>query len=284
MKLSFPVPVTRQMLARVFHRWFIRAFALFCLAGVIYAAATKSGMKGKRPHLKEEPPQPARVLMIGDSLSVGEFGSRVRDFLRKQVGRENVFLYASCGSSPQDWCADHETFVTHCGYREDTPDGDRFIDFVNGHKPPPVNTPKVERLVAKHRPTVVIVQLGTNWMDAITRADGPKEVEDQAIANRFVDQIFDASREVEKIIWIMPPDSSHFSNVVQRKVETIIRNAKTHARRTVTLIRSRDFTSYRAGKTGGDGVHYNKEASAAWANHVTGELVALLPATKRNAD
>jgi hypothetical protein len=215
--------------------------------------------------------------MIGDSLSVGEFGTRLRNFLRKQVGSENVFLYASCGSSPQDWCADHETFVTHCGYREDTPDGDRSVDFVNGHKPAPVRTPKLEQLLSKCRPTVVIVQQGTNWMDGIARLDGAKESEYHNVADHFVDVIF-SSRGVEKLIWIMPPDSSHFTKTVQRKVEEIIRGAKAHASRNVFLVRSRDFTSYKLGKTGGDGIHYNSEASADWANHVTGELVSLIPA------
>jgi hypothetical protein len=282
MKQSFPAPLTRQLAAQIFHRWFIRAFALFCLIGVIYAA--KKHVRKGESRFAEEALPPARVLMIGDSLSVGEFGNRLRDFLRRHVGAQNVFLYASCGSSPQDWCADHETFVTHCGYRDDTPDGEHFVDFVNGRKPAAVSTPKVERLISKHRPNLVIVQLGTNWMDGITRANGPKEIEDQVIANHFVDTIFNSSREIERIIWIMPPDSSHFSKPVQRKVEMIIRNAKAHARRTVTLIRSRDFTVYHSGKTGGDGVHYNKEASAEWANHVTNELVSIIPATRRQPE
>lgn len=262
---------------RFAHRWFVRAFALLCFAGVIYAATAKKKTSKGDSKFKPEPGPPPRVLMIGDSLSVGEFGTRLRDFLRKQVGRENVFLYASCGSSPQDWCADHDAFVTHCGYREDTPGGERYVDFVNGHKPAPVRTPKIEQLLRKCRPNVVVVQQGTNWMDNIARLDGAKEAEYRGVADHFVDLIF-ASSDVEKIIWIMPPDSSHFSKAVQRKVEDIIRGAKAHASRNVVLVRSRDFTSYRPGKTGGDGIHYNKEASADWANHVTSELVSMIPA------
>ena len=43
-------------------------------------------------------------------------------------------------------------------------------DFVNGRPPRPTLTPKLTKLINKHKPTILIVQLGTNWMDrSLTR-------------------------------------------------------------------------------------------------------------------
>jgi hypothetical protein len=67
-------------------------------------------------------------------------------------------------------------------------------------------------------------------------------------------------------MWIMPPDSSHFSRRTQGTVETLIRRASVRHR--FDVIPSRDLTHYVPGKTGADGVHYNSEASAEWANRV----------------
>src|SRR6202008_1232726 len=108
-----------------------------------------------------------KVLMIGDSLSVGKFGEVFRNHLVSVYGEANVALYASCGSSPEQWLRAEPTFFTRCGYREQTPKQNRLIDFDHGHRPAAVATPKLEDLIARYRPTILIVQLGTNWMDRL---------------------------------------------------------------------------------------------------------------------
>ena len=129
-------------------------------------------------------PQPAkrlsanaafRVLMIGDSLSVGPFGESVKNFLISRLGRSNVFIYASCGSSPEHWLKSEPAFVTKCGYREVTPAGSLIVDFENGRPPRRVATPKIEDLLASYHPACLLVQLGTNWMDDIKPDDADDE-------------------------------------------------------------------------------------------------------------
>src|SRR6516225_7283507 len=63
----------------------------------------------------------ARVLMLGDSMSVGGFGEALQDYLLRRFGRNNVAVFASCGSSPEHWLRSGPKFVTKCGYREQTP-------------------------------------------------------------------------------------------------------------------------------------------------------------------
>src|ERR1700722_13536135 len=76
---------------------------------------------------------PPRVLMIGDSLTVGPFGESVEQYLETRLGRSNFALFGSCGSSPENWLHAEPDYYTKCGYREASPErGQALIDFQNG--------------------------------------------------------------------------------------------------------------------------------------------------------
>src|SRR5215469_5719487 len=213
------------------------------------------------------PPPPPKVLMIGDSLSVSGFGDAVREHLEQQFGRQNVAFFASCGSSPESWLQDEPVFHTHCGYREKTPTTDVYHDYHNGKKPPPVATPKIETLIRRYKPTIVIVQLGTNWMDQTLSDDYIR-----AVLGQFVSAAHRGS--TRKRIWIGPPDSTRFSKVQNR----IYRLIQQSVRRGDPVIDSRRFTRYVLGKTGGDGIHYNRESGEAWARPVIASIDQILAA------
>jgi len=193
-------------------------------------------------------------------MSVGAFGGVMADYLVSRFGRSNFALYASCGSSPESWMRSESDYLTHCGFRVQTPTRTEIIDYEKGHRPPLVRTPKIENLLAFHRPNLVIVQLGTNWMDSLMHGDSPDKL--AGIIDRFVASIRSHS-DVRQIIWITPPDSSHFSPRVQRTVEALIRDAS-HRDRFDTVISSA-MTHYTPGRSGGDGIHYNSEPAEAWA-------------------
>lgn len=210
-----------------------------------------------------EPAAVTRVLMIGDSLSVGPFGEAVQQHLARKYGPQNVAAYASCGSSPEHWLVGEPPFYTRCGYRQSTPDSAPiFRDFVNGEPPRLTLTPKLESLVRRHRPTVVIVQLGTNWMD--------RNLSDAQISS-FADRFVTAARgsSMRQIIWIAPPDSSALRKV-QGRVHRLIQQAAT--RKGFEVVDSRQLTRYVLGQTGGDGIHYNSAASRAWAARINSSL------------
>src|ERR1700741_1790209 len=115
--------------------------------------------KSSKPAPDAPPPS---ILMIGDSLSVGKFGEVIQMHLAL---KHRVAAYASCGSSPEHWLAGEPDFITKCGYRQRTNDSDVFTDWVNGRAPRPTRTPKRADLVRKHKPTVLVVQLGTYEME-----------------------------------------------------------------------------------------------------------------------
>jgi len=212
-----------------------------------------------------------RVLMIGDSLSVGAFGESLGNYLATRLGRSNVAVFAAGGSSPQSWLQSEPDYITKCGYRQQTGEGTTLIDFHNGKKPRQVCIPKVETLLKLYRPTVIIVQLGTNWMDGLVASTSGDEYEhDVTVMDRFVAALRRYPGADRQIIWITPPDSTKFSSRVQRTVEGVIRDA---ARKySFDVIASRPLTHYVLGKTGSDGVHYNSEQSEDWARLVEREL------------
>jgi hypothetical protein len=210
--------------------------------------------------------QRPRILMIGDSLSVGSFGEVLQRHLEGRYGRENVAAFASCGSSPENWLRDEPVFHTKCGYRERTPTTDVYSDFHNGRPPPPTRTPKLESLLATYKPTIVIVQQGTNWMDRSLSDDQIRSILDRFIAAAH-------SGAKRRIVWISPPDSSRFSKVEARIYRLIVQAKRSGD----FVINSRRITQYVPGKTGGDGIHYNRESGEAWARKVIDQYDAILP-------
>jgi hypothetical protein len=221
--------------------------------------------KFQKPQKPSPPPPPPKVLMIGDSLSVGGFGDAVRRHLEQEFGRQNVAFFASCGSSPESWLENEPVYHTRCGYREKTPTTDVYADYHKGKRPPAMATPKIETLIERYKPTIVIVQLGTNWMDQTLSDDYIRHV-----LARFVSAVHaDGTR---RLIWIGPPDSSRFSKVQNR----IYRLIQQSVPRGDPVIDSRRFTRYVMGKTGGDGIHYNSESGEAWAKPVNATLDQIL--------
>jgi hypothetical protein len=223
--------------------------------------------KFQKPKKLSPPPPPPKVLMIGDSLSVSGFGDVVREHLEHEFGRQNVAFFASCGSSPENWLQNEPVFHTRCGYREKTPTTDVYRDYHNGRRPPAMATPKIETLIERYKPTIVIVQLGTNWMDQTLSDDHIR-----AVLARFVSAAHRGG--TRRMIWIGPPDSSRFSKVQNR----IYRLIQQSVWRSDPVIDSRRFTRYLVGKTGGDGVHYNSESGEAWARRVIASIDQVLAA------
>ena len=230
-----------------------------CAAGSLLAQevtnASGFSMYGSRGYL--------RVLMIGDSMSVGGFGEAMAGSLVSRFGRANVAMYASCGSSPEHWLRGESNYQTRCGYREVTP----RTNFHYEHQG--AMTPKVEDLIAILHPRTVIVQLGTNWMDG-WGGDGTRYGE---ILYKFINAVRSEPGTVRQIIWVSPPDSSHYARGVQQAVLNLLLAGG--IKYGYSVVNSTRYTHYTA-RSGGDGVHYGSEEGRAWAAGVLREIGPLL--------
>lgn len=209
-------------------------------------------------------PAPVKALLIGDSLSVGPFGRAMQGWLQKRYGADSVCVFASCGSSPEDWLRDTPVFVTPCGYRATTPRGSLLYEYRDGKQPRSVPTPKLARILASYRPAAVIVQLGTNWMDKVAASGRPDEAYYRKIISDFIGELRKGASPPPAIVWVMPPASSKYPASVHRDVERWIEESS-HSLGFRTINSRRITGSYRNGISGGDGVHYSDAAGGSWA-------------------
>lgn len=169
------------------------------------------------------------ILVIGDSHTVGPFGKKLDSLLRNDGAR--VATYGSCGSIAGWWYSGQKT---SCGYYKRGTDGVEFS--ANSHF-----TPLFKNLLRDIRPDVVIVELGTNYVN------NPRD----AFA---VEDMRKMARDIQGVgaecFWILPPDMRKFRADLPR-LERLVREAVSDSCR---LFESAKFTQYPA--TGGDGVHY----------------------------
>ena len=209
------------------------------------------------------------ILLVGDSLTVGPFGERLETWLLQGGGKEHVAVYGSCGSSVEHWLSSEPVFMTPCGYRE-THNSVKVIEIGrNGRRPSPMPTPKIEKLLTRHRPQLLIIQLGTNHFSNL-KEDGPEVIPKLAARyEAFAQAIRANSKSLRRVVWITPPDSAKFSSKIEKEIQgLIVGSAKRHGFR---LIDSSQLTKYTS-NTGSDGVHYGKEEGYAWADAVIRQL------------
>ncbi len=229
--------------------------------------------KGACAYSKPDYVPTQRVLMIGDSLSVGPFGREMQAYLTDQFGEKRFYMYASCGSSPEHWLASEPVFHSKCGSRVKTPKSFSHSEAEKGRPAEPFSTPKLESLLRDSRPNLVIVQLGTNWFDRLVDKPGPEELARLAgILDRFAETVL-ASESRPKLIWITPPDSERFRKV-QGDITKLISAAARQRR--FNTINSSSMVRYVTGQTGGDGVHYYGPDAIKWADGVKSRLRGLL--------
>jgi hypothetical protein len=224
-------------------------------------------LPGKNPAAFLKAARPVKVLVIGDSLSFGPFGEALEGFLRKWNAASDVCLFASCGSSPEHWLKTTSDFMTPCGYRESTPDRTTKVDFSNGHRPRLARTPKIPEILARFSPQIVVVQLGTNWMDSLPATAGQNGEAHKQIIREFIKELRAQSPPPARIAWVMPPESSKYSATVKGEVDRWITECAQELG-FQTILSRRMTGKYVPGKTGGDGVHYGDADAEKWAKGV----------------
>ena len=169
-------------------------------------------------------PRRVAVMLIGDSLSFGPFGEKLELLLKKETRNRGVCVFASCGSSPENWVDGQSVYITKCGYRQLTPNPREtyFNDFEHGKRPPPTATPKLGRILSNYRPDVIIIQQGTNWMDGFnpSRPDDYKRI--GCFIRAMISEIKSRSPN-SRIVWVLPPSAAKYSSTTQTQISDYIR-------------------------------------------------------------
>ncbi len=130
-----------------------------------------------------------KVLEIGDSHTVGTFGDELDKKLRSTGSQ--VATYASAGASP-DWFV--KGTPTKYGYSERHADGSKSTTpYGQSHA-----TPKLDQLIGKEKPNVIVVNLGANF-----RGAGASGIKQQVASIGEV-----AKKHGIPVVWVGPPKSS----------------------------------------------------------------------------
>lgn len=200
----------------------------------------------------------SKVLVLGDSYSVGQYGKRLGQRLRSTGA--SVEAYGATGVTAAAYL--NGTSVTN-GFLHQTPTG-QAVSVSPGKR---AQVPRLDELLRKQKPDLVIVSLGPNYLPA---ARGGKHAAGNLAAadlRRVADQV---KASGAKLVWVGTPDTSRFSEAAEVDVNRGLRLA---ARQTDSLfVDPKPLQAYR----GGDGLHPATHAASSLADKVFDRIQAVL--------
>jgi len=192
-----------------------------------------------------------RVLHIGDSHTVGIYGSTIDEAMRKTGAQ--VRTYGVAGSSPSWW---YQGTVTKCGYygRDEKGNIDRPADWRT-----PRATPSLPELIKEYKPTVLVVSLGANLFGS-----------SEAAVRRETQRIIDTAKAAGcTLVWVGPPRARESVTSIATQ-DRLCEAIKSTVGSQGTFVDSRPLTQYPT--SGGDGLHYwgteGSRTAKSWAGNV----------------
>jgi hypothetical protein len=197
------------------------------------------------------------VLVIGDSHSVGPFGSQIDELLRKD-GRFNVMTVGSCGSVAAWYFTGT---VTPCGFYQN----DLHGQTTRLAKAP---TPLIANLLEEVKPDYVIIELSGNY----TKRTDEFMISD---TRRLLDFI-ESKIGFKRCLWSGVPDSRDPSRIP--RLYSVLKQAIGDR---CPIVDASVITKYPS--TGGDGVHYGgnagRQQTQIWADQVMKQFNQLIVPT-----
>ncbi len=210
-----------------------------------------------------------KILYLGDSLSMGSFG-RTMDAQMREAGHE-VFTYVTGGATPYYWLSIYGVQKTTIGHWEKTPERES--------RRKSATVPKVEKLLKKHWPEVVVVQTGVNLYAQLRSKQRSKKenIREVTMLVRNMGETIKASGA--KCFWVTPPDS-HVARYPRKLQDEMFQIMKLTASRYGPVFNSQEVTTYTDPYPRTDGIHYGSRAANAWGGLVAEEVNAWLTERK----
>jgi len=210
---------------------------------------------------------PSPVLIIGDSMALCGFGKRLDEDFRES-GVATVATYMACGTNPLSWTrlGNNALAKTSCGFWKIEPgENGRPVSFMDvygmtrGHRPGRYEVPKIEDLLARYQPQILVVQLGNNLFDAIKGGRG-------GALDGFIDPFLRlAMPGVKRLYWVAPPVSGNLPKSTQ---DTLLTRLRSHEGESFRVIDSRDLLSYPYHGLQPDKQHFEGRDMTLWADRV----------------
>ena len=223
-------------------------------------------------------PEGVKVVILGDSLALCGFGKRLDERFRESPQVKATFTYLTCGTNPLSWLKEkpYTNIKTHCGFVSMESIGSGMMREVNdvygqtrGHVPSSHPVPKIEDLLARIQPDILIMQTGTNLFDLFPdhktvhpSRHGP------ALRSYFVPFISKAIKSpstLKKIYWVASPTSGRVSKEIQ---DFVLQQARADMGDVATVIDSRTLVAYPYRHMEPDKEHFLGDEMDQWADKV----------------
>ena len=204
-----------------------------------------------------------RVLFLGDSLAVGAFG-RTFDQTLRNSGFE-VYTSIAGGATPYYWLKEYPPVSIDITYWECTPTSERRLPGIS-------EVPKVESLMAKWNPDIVVVQTGTNLYASLRSKKRSKEANVREVES-LIEKMCRAitANGQRQLYWITPPDS-HVKRYPQALQDEMLNITQRVAGRYGTVFNSYQVTSYDEPYPQADGIHLAAPVSRKWGEAVAADF------------
>ncbi|MDF1826147.1 MAG: hypothetical protein P1U68_15985 [Verrucomicrobiales bacterium] len=202
----------------------------------------------------------SRILYLGDSLSIGEFGQTFDHSLRSS-GFE-VHTVVAGGASPYYWLKSYQSLPCTIGFWEKSPSSERRVGYVRA-------VPKLEDLLASHTPNVVVVQTGINLYATLRSKRRTKE-ENVAEVRSLIEQMcYSIAKSGAISYWVLPPHSheQRYPKSLQEDLASIMRGVVD--RYEGKVFESQKVTRFIDPYPATDGIHYGPEEARGWAEKVS---------------
>jgi hypothetical protein len=219
-------------------------------------------------------PQKTRVLYLGDSMSMGAFGAKLDEEMR-EAGFD-VYTFVAGGATPYYWLSRYSTIKGPIGYWEKTPLRERRQSVISA-------VPKVESLLERYDPDVVVVQTGTNLYAPLrskrrTKENNVKEVE--GLLNHMLEAATQGGR---RCYWISPPEA-HVGRYPAELQAELADLTKRVVSREARYFDSRRVTKYTDPYPKNDGIHYGATEAKEWATYVVQDFLQFMGGGGRVAE
>lgn len=245
-------------------------------SGLFLVALMASGVPAQQPPVAAH--EGVNVLILGDSLALCGFGKRLDERFRKSQLTKSTFTYLACGTNPLSWLKDrpYTRIQTHCGFvsMESIGGGTmREVDDVygqtRGHVPGPHPVPKIEDLLVRFQPDVLIMQTGTNLFDLFPdhksvnpNRHGPAL---RSYLVPFINTAVQTPSNLRKIYWVASPTSGRVSKEIQ---DFVLQQTRAYVGQVANVIDSRTLVSYPYRHMEPDKEHFIGADMDQWADKV----------------
>jgi hypothetical protein len=219
-----------------------------------------------------------KVLVLGDSLGLCGFGKSLDSKLRGNNHITSVATYMACGTIPSSWLkiGPYSTAKTACGFwsiesqngSPPTESKDTY-GMTMGHKPSSHPVPKIESLLERYNPDILVMQNGTNLLslfsDGTTVIPARHDAQLRSHLAPFLKCVTNASHSLKKIYWVAPPVSGRYSKETQ---DFLVEKLSLYGGPVWEVIDSRELVPYPYKRAMPDKEHFVGKEMDTWAQKV----------------